>query len=308
MSFAEGAGEPPGAPPRPSPEPQAPPQPGSGLFGTLRPDQLSLGTAIEAAFRSLAKPAYVLPILVITVVVNAVLELTLLPVLRDSLSVSPTGRPTIEDLDALLGAGSLSLAVSLIGSILAAVYGQVWAVAASVGPFPTLGETLALVRRRWLGVLGAGLLVGVMTLAVVLGGVVVLAVLSAVNRAIAFGVAVGLVIVFIWFVARLYMAPWLAADGGSVMDSVRRSWRMTEGGVLRIVGWTFAYGLLFALLAAALGVVLGRVPYVGQGIGQGLSLALGYAAGVTLYRRTQASATPPAQASNVPPVTDAPMG
>ena len=285
----------------------APPGPASGLFGTVEPERLSLGTAIEVAFKSLGKPAFVVPLLVIAVVVNAVLEATLLPVLSDSLTVSPTGRPTIRDMNAFLGALGGSLLVGIIGSTLAAVYGQVWAAAASVGPLPTVGQTLALVRRRWVGVLGAGLLVGLLMLALVVGGAVVLAVLSVFSDAIAFGVAVGMVIVFVWFIARLYMAPWLAADGGGVLESVQGSWRMTQGGLLRIVGWTIAYGLLFALLAGALGVVLGRVPYIGSGIGQGLSLALGYGAGVTLYRRTQASA-PPAARSSAPPVTETPIG
>ncbi|HET9852679.1 MAG TPA: hypothetical protein VFP56_09265 [Candidatus Limnocylindrales bacterium] len=283
-------------------------RPVSGLFGSVDAEHLSLGTAIEAAFKSLAKPAFILPIVVIAVVINAVLELTLLPVISRSVRVSPGGQPTIEDMGALMGAAGVTFIVSLIGSILAAVYGQVWAVAASVGPFPTVGETLALVRRRWLGVLGAGLLVGLLTIGVLAGGVVVLAVLGSINRAIAFGVAVGLAIVFIWFVARLYMAPWLAADGAPVVESVQRSWLITRGSVLRIIGWTIAYGLLFALLAGALGVVLGRVPLIGQGIGQGISLALGYAAGVTLYRRTQAAAMPPGAASGVPPVTGTPIG
>jgi hypothetical protein len=121
-------------------------------------------------------------------------------------------------------------------------------------------------------------------------------------------VGVGLAIAFLWFAARVYMTPWLAADGVGAVASLRGSWRMTEGVVLRVVGWTLAYGFLFALLAGALGLVLSRVPYVGSGVGQGLTLALSYAAGVTLYRRTQAGATPPAAQESLPPVTDSTIG
>lgn len=286
----------------PSWEPPAVPPPATGLFGGVQPANLTLGNAIAAAFRALAKPAFIGPILVLSVLINAILEATVQPMLGQAMSLSPSGQPTIEDMNALLGALGVTLVVSLLGGIVVAVYGSVWAVAASVGSLPTIGETLRLAGQRWVGVLGAGLVVGAITLTAVAVGVLFLAVLSQVSAAVAFGVAVGLIIVFIYFVARLYMASWLAADGLGVGASIRTSWRITEGQVLRIVGWTFIYGLLFALVAGALGVVLGRVPYIGAGISQGVTLALGYGAGVALYRKTQASALPPTAAPAPPPV------
>ncbi len=294
MSFTEG-GDPGAVPPTGAPPPAMPPEPAappptSGLFGAVQPRDLSLGTAIEVGFRTLGKPAFIGPILAISVVINAIIELTLLPVISRSITFTPSGRPELGDLSALLGALGVTLVVSLIGGLFVAVYGQVWAAAASVGPLPTVGETLRLVGRRWIGVLGASLLVGLMTFGLVAAGAAVIVILAGISDAIAFGVAVGLVIVFVWFVARLFMASWLAADGVGVIASVQASWRLTEGSVLRIVGWSIAYGLLFALLAGALGAVLGQVPLVGAGIGQGIALALGYGAGVTLYRKTQATA------------------
>ena len=280
-----------GLPPEPTPTNS------SGLFGTLDADSLSLGTAIEVAFKALGKTAFIGPILVISIIVNAILEIALGPTLR-SFALDPGVRPTMEDLNRILGAAAVSFVVTFFGSILVAVYGQVWASAASVGPLPTIGETLRLVGRRWMSVLGASLLVGVITVGLLVAAVVLLILLSSFSRPIAFGVAVGLVIVFIYFTARFYMAPWLAADGGAAVASVQGSWRMTEGQVLRIVGWSFGYGLLFALLAAALGLVLASVPLIGGGISQGISLALTYAAGVTLFRRTQAGAAPPAARSS----------
>ena len=284
------------------------PPPSRGLFGAVQPRDLSLGNAIEGAFRALAKPAFIGPILVLSVIINAILELTVQPIIARSIAVSPSGRPTIEDINALLGAAAVSFVVAVIGGVIVAIYGSVWAVTASVGPAPTIGETLRLSGKRWVGVLGTGLVVGLITIVAVLAGVAVLALLNRVSPALAFGAAIGLVIVFIYFVARMYMASWLAADGGGVMDSVRGSWRMTEGQVLRIIGWSFVYGLLFAIVAAALGAVLGSVPLVGAGIGQGLSLALGYGAGVALYRKTQAMALPPAAAPSPPPVADTTIG
>jgi hypothetical protein len=288
--------------------PPSVPPPAPGMFGAVAPRDLTLGNAIEGAFRSLAKPAFIGPILVISVLINAVLEITLQPIIARSVALSPTGRPTIEDINAFLGAAAVSFVVALIGGIIVALYGSVWAVTASIGPAPTIGETLRLAGRRWVGVLGTGLVVGLITIAAVIAGVVVLGLLSQISAAIGFGVAIGLGIVFIYFVARLYMASWLAADGVSVMGSVQGSWRMTEGQVLRILGWSIVYGLLFALVAAAAGAVLGLVPLIGGGIAQGLSLALGYGAGVALYRKTQANAAPPAVAPSAPPVTDTTIG
>lgn len=298
MSFADGR----------DPAPPAPPPAGSGLFGSVQPRDLTLGTAIEAAFRSLAKPAFIGPLLVISVIVNAILELTLTPLVAQSISVSPSGRPTIEDLNALLAGAALSFVVTVIGSVVAAVYGTVWAATASVGPFPTIGETLRLAGRRWPGILVAALLVGVIMIGLFAVGAVIVVVLAQTGAAVAFGVGVGLVIVFLWLAARLYMTQWLAADRVGAVASLRGSWRITEGVVLRVIGWTLAYGFLFALLAGALGLALSRVPYVGNGIGQGLTLALTTVAGVTLYRRTQAGATPPAAQEVVPPVTDTTIG
>ena len=303
MSFAEGADQssvPPGMPPEPAPA-------RSGLFGTIEPANLGLGTAIEAAFKALAKPAFVGPLLLVSVIINAVIEISIGPAMR-SLTPTPGVRPTIEDLNAIIGAAGGAFLLSIIGSTIAAIYGTVWAVAASVGPFPTIGQALGLVRQRWASVLGASILVSLITLGLVALGVVLLVVLARVSNAIAFGVGVGLVIVFLYLNARLYMTTWLAADGLGVTASIKGSWRMTEGGVPRIVGWTIAFGLLFGLLAGAIGLVLARVPLLGNGIGQGLTLALTYAAGVTLFRRTQASAAPPPTQASAPSGTDTPIG
>ena len=296
----------PGLPPEPATAP-ASPTIASALFGSIDPRSLGLGTAIEVAFKAIAKPAFVGPILVMSVIVNAILEIALGPNLR-SLGLTPGTRPTVEDLNRILSAAAVSFIVTFLGGILVAIYGMVWAVAASVGPFPTIGETLRLAGRRWSSVVGVSLLVGCISIGLVVVAVVGLVVLARFSEAIAFGVAVGLVIVFLWLVARLAMATWLAADGGGAIASIREAWRISEGQVLRILGWSFAYGLLIALLAGALGLALGRLPLIGAGIAQGLSLALTYAAAVTLFRRTQASATPPATPASAPPVSDAPIG
>jgi hypothetical protein len=288
----------------PPPGPAAPPE---GLFRGVHPGRLTLGTAIEVAFRVLGRPALIIPIMVIAVIVNAITEVILGPSMTQLQSLSNGTPPTVEQLNQLFGALGAGLALSLVGGMIAAIYGTVWAVSASIGPSPTLSQALALAGRRGAGVLGASLLVGAITLALLLVGVIVVALLSQASAAVAFGLAMALLVALVWFAARLSMTTWLAADGGAVIPSLRTSWRITEGNVLRIAGWTFVYGLLFALVAGAAGVVLGRVPYVGQGIAQGLTLTLGFGAGVTLFRRTQASA-PPSASEPSPTVPETPIG
>jgi hypothetical protein len=275
----------------PPPEPPAPPE---GLFRGVPPRHLTLGSAIEVAFRALGKPALLIPIMVIAIVVNAVTEVILGPSTGQLQAIANGTTPTVEELNQLLGALGAGLLFSLVGGMIAAIYGTVWAVAASIGPAPTVSQALALAGRRGPRVLGASLLVAVIMLGLLLAGGIIVAGLSQASAAIGFGLAVALLVALVWFVARLSMTSWLAADGTAVMASLRTSWRITEGSVMRIVGWTFVYGLLFALVAGAAGIVLGRIPYVGQGVAQGLTLVLGYGAGVTLFRRTQASAPPPA--------------
>jgi hypothetical protein len=274
----------------------------------VHPAALTLGTAIEVSFRALAKPAFVVPILVIAIVINAITEVLLGPTLDRFQDLATGVRPTLDEVNQLIGALGVSVLISLIGGAIAAIYGTVWAVAASAGPLPGFGETFALVRRRWAGVLGASIVVGALTLGALLAGGIIVVLLSQVSAAIAFGLAMALLVALVWLVARLYMTTWLAADGGGVLPSLRESWRITEGAVLRIIGWTFAYGFLFALVTAAAGVVLGKIPYVGQGIATGLTLALSYGAGVTLFRRTQAGAPPTTTAPSAPPVGETPIG
>jgi hypothetical protein len=262
---------------------------------------LTLTNAFEAAFRALGKPAFILPILVFSCLVNAFLELLIVPNLRGAIGYTPAGRPTIEDLDQLLLLLALTFVVSLVGGILVAVYGQVWAAAASSGPLPDIATASALAGKRWVSVLATSIVVALISLGAVAAGVLVILALSGAGVAVAFLVAIVLVVPYAWLLSRLSMATWLAADGHSVGDSLRGTWRITKGGLLRIIGWSLATGLTISLLVAGLSAVLQVVPLIGAGIAQGIGYTLTYAAAVTLFRRTQAASMPPAPAPLVPP-------
>ncbi|HUQ42884.1 MAG TPA: hypothetical protein VM451_00530 [Candidatus Limnocylindria bacterium] len=261
------------------------------LFSGKPASELTLGDAFQVAFGMLARPTFMLPILVISIVFGAITEAAFLPAitaLRDP-SALASGRL----LEQALGAFAALAAMGIITGLLASLYGQIWVVAASSGPLPNARSTFALAGRRAVGLLGTQLLVSL--LAVTAIGILV-ALIVATRSPAALAVALLLMIPYVWFAARLSMASWLAADGGSFVGSLRGSWQITKGHVLRIVGWTIATAMVFGLLTSIIGSLLSVLPLVGSGIAQALDFGLTYGALVVLFRRIQAESMPSAVA------------
>ncbi|HXG25426.1 MAG TPA: hypothetical protein VNL94_01035 [Candidatus Binatia bacterium] len=252
---------------------------------------LTLTNAFEAAFRGLAKPALIGPILLISCLVNVFLEAIVTPGIMRTIRVTPSGVPSVEDVDQLLLLAAISFVVTLLGGILVAVYGQVWAAAASRGPLPNLAAASELAGRRWVSLVGASIVVSLVVIAAVLGLMVVVLAVVPRNAAAALLVVIPFLAAFVWLNVRLSMATWLAADGSSVEASLRGTWRITRGNMLRILAWSLATGIAFALLSGGLGAILRVVPLIGGGIAQGISYALTYGAQATLFRRTLAAST-----------------
>lgn len=279
--------------------------PGTGALFNNRPAaSLTLGDAITTGFTIVSKPTFIVPMLVIGVVVHAVVSILFRPVL-DSVAPSSTGDLTGLNTSALAGAVFGSLAISIIGGVLLNLYGQIWAVAASSGPLPTVNDVIGLMQARWLAIIATGVVVGGISLVMLI--VLVIVVIAAFAAAGALGLLVLLagIVGAAWVGAKLSMAGWLAASGANVGDAINGSWRITQGNLLRIIGWGFAYGILFGIVAGILGAVLGLIPTIGPAIGQSIGSALGYGGGVTLFRRTQAAAaamgtSPSMSASSMP--------
>jgi hypothetical protein len=272
--------------------PQPPPPPSSDvprgeLFGDRSPADLTLGDAISTGFRVLTMPSFIVPLLILGLVVNVVVTIVFGPLISE---FSAGGRLTPAELAPQLGGVVGGIGVALIGSILISLYGSIWAVAASSGPIPGSGAVTELMGRRWAGIIGTGIAVGVMLIGAFIGIGIVGGTVGVLVHGLSIIVFIVMFALLAWIALRLSLAVWLAADGASVSDSIRGSWAMTKGNLMRIFGWTLAYGIVFAIVTAVLGFVLNLIPYVGPAILQSLSLALGYGAGVTLYRRTQAAA------------------
>lgn len=275
---------------------------GGALFNGLPPERLSLSTAFEVAFRVLAKPTFIVPVLAASVAVNAFVEAFIGPLFPRALSYGPLGEPVIKDLDTLVVAFGASFAIGIVGSIAIALYGQIWVAAASTGQFPTIDGTFELAAKRWLGFIGASFVSTFLALAAVAVFMAPAFLLIRDNPALAVLLMLLAFVPYLWFYARISMITWLAADGLPVGASIRGSWQITRRGVLRILGWSIVVGLVVALLTFGVGALLRPVPLVAGGIAQGIQLAMGFGFGVTLYRRTQAAAAPPVPQPAAPPV------
>ena len=282
---------------------ETPPPLGGGtgaLFKNRAASSLTIGDAISTGFTVVAKPTFIIPVLILGVIVNVLVSLVFAPYLpaREAGQV-----PALSSQDAqrLIGALIGSVILSIVAGLIINIYGQVWAVAATSGPLPTIGDTFGLAGRRWISIIGAGLVVAVITIGLLVGLSILVGVVFAALGALGWLVLIAALVAYIWAAARLSMAGWLAAEGHPVMAAVNGSWAITRNNVLRIIGWSLAYGFVFGLIGVVLGIILGLVPYIGAGIAQSIGVALGYGGGVTLFRRTQAaaaaSATPSAMAT-----------
>jgi hypothetical protein len=264
--------------------------PGTGALFNNRPAaSLTLSDAITTGFTIVSKPTFIVPILVIGLVVNAVVTILFQPVL-DAVAPSSTGDLSGVNAGALVGAVMGSLAIGIIGGVLLNLYGQIWAVAASSGPLPTMNDVIELMKARWVAIIATGIVVGGISLVMLIVLVIVVGVAFAAAGALGFLVLVAGAVGAAWVGAKLSMAGWLAAEGANVGDAINGSWRITQNNLLRIIGWGLAYGILFGIVSGVLGAVLGLVPVLGPAIAQSVGSALGYGGGVTLYRRTQAAA------------------
>lgn len=254
------------------------------LFGGKTPAQLTLSDAIMTGFRMVTFMNFVIPILVIGVIVNAIVITAILPILLAIVIPHGATDPTV--LGGAIVASIIGAVLGgIVGGLILNLYGQVWATMASVGDAPTIEAAFARVGLRWISILGAGVIVGVVTVGILLVG----GILAALLGPLGFVVLLAAAIAAIYMGARLSMAGWLAADGSAAMEAAQTSWTMTEGKLLLIIGWGLAFGIVFGIVGGILGSILGIIPFVGPALAQTVSVAFGYGGGVTLYRRVRGS-------------------
>ena len=252
------------------------------LFGGKSSSQLTLSDALMIGFRTVLQPNFIIPIIVIGAIVNIIVIAAIVPIVTGLVLGSSTGDSAVLG-GAIVASIVGAVIASIVGGLILNLYGQVWATMASVGDAPTVNATFERVKVRWVGMLGAGLIAGAITLGIMIVGGVIAAVLGALGIL----VLIVAVVAAIYIGARLSMSGWLAADGAAAMDAVKASWALTQGKLLLIVGWGFVFAAVFGIIGAIIGAVLGIVPVVGPAVAQAIVSAFGFGAGVSLYRKVK---------------------
>ena len=105
--------------------------------------------------------------MVVSVLVNAAAEVAVAPLLPSILNFN---RLSPAELERLIVGGLLVFGITVVGGFVGSVYAGVWAVVATAGPIPTTNDVLRLAARRLLAIVGTGIVVVLISLAVVLPG------------------------------------------------------------------------------------------------------------------------------------------
>lgn len=250
-----------------------------GLYGGRTGAQLTITDALTTGYRFLLKAAFSIPILVIGVVINVIVIAAFVPIIVRI--VAGDTSDTVALGGGVIAAALGAVIAAVIGGIILNLYGQIWAVMASTGEPPTVQQAVTRIGERWTAVLGAGIIVGAITL----GALIIVGVLSAALGAIGALLLLVGAIVIIYVGIRLSLAGWIAAEGTAAVDSVRSSWEITNRHILLIVGWSIVIGIVVFAITFVLGLVLNLVPLIGPALTQTVGSAYGFGAGVTLYRR-----------------------
>jgi hypothetical protein len=286
LSGSGAAGTPPplAAPAPVAWEPTQPAAAAAGPYGGRRGAQLTITDALTAGYKNLLNPDFAVPILVLGVVIQLVVLAIIAPVIVGLVlqgDLDPDNVAAGGMVAGLIAGGVAAAVAGIVGGIILNLYGQVWALEASNGRPLKIAEAFAAVGKRWVNILGAGIIVGAIELAIFL----VLGLQFAILGAVGIFVFVAGLIVIIYIAIRLSMAGWLAADGAAPMAAVQGSWELTNRNLTTIIYWSVAIGVVVFLITTVAGIILGFIPLVGGAVTQTLGAAFGFGAGATLYHR-----------------------
>jgi hypothetical protein len=85
---------------------------------------------------------------------------------------------------------------------------------------------------------------------------------------------------------RLGQAAWFAADGMGAVESLKASWKKTQGHLWRIFGWSLGGAIVFSIINFVLGMIASALPAaMAMGVTTGIGLCLTYGSGIVLYRK-----------------------
>jgi hypothetical protein len=254
---------------------------GAELYGGRRGAGLTITDALTAGYKFLLNPDFSVPILVIGVVIQLIVLAIFVPLITGVVLGNKTSAADI--IGGLLGGIFATVIAGVVGGILLNLYGQVWALEASNGNPLKMAAAFTQVGARWINILGAGLIVGVIEI----GALIVLGIIAAILGGLGALLFVVGLIAIAYVGIRLSMSGWLAADGAAPLDAVKASWALTNRHLMTIIIWSIVIGVVVAVITMVLGIVLNLVPLIGPALTGTVGTAFGFGAGATLYHRVK---------------------
>lgn len=147
-----------------------------------------------------------------------------------------------------------------VPTVILSILGSLTITVLAIGAERNAGEAFSRALRRFLVVLGAALLLGIGVALIALPLVLVMSLLIQSEASLTFlvGMVVGLAFIFVW-VRMMLMTPVAAAESGGPVAVLKRSWSMTRGHVLRLVGFIILVGIVALVIVFAVGAVGGSL-------------------------------------------------
>jgi hypothetical protein len=210
---------------------------------------------------------FLLPVYLVLAVVQAWMISTV-----SELALQPAGRVTFAEVQDILGAALVSILVSFAVGLLAVVAGGAFVRASArmyIEGHASFRDAAVTAVHRSVSLVGATILTALAMLAVLLAGLLVIALLfmvlaqgtvspqggPAVFVALVIGVA--LVVAVVTLTVRWsFVGPAIMVEGLGAMAALGRSWRLTAGSIWRTFGIILIFGLIVALFQAILAQVL----------------------------------------------------
>ena len=252
------------------------------LIQNKRPASLTLPDYLAAGFRGALTPTFSVPIILIGLLVNLALNAAFGQQLAAFFYRSSGTAAT-----ASIAEVFATSIFSVVANVFVGLYALIFALKATSGAMPEPAEVVAAVRKRWVSILGSGVLVAGATLGLVIGAVILMGIAIATFGGTS-GAGISIVILggVAYLLLRLSFASWLAAEKYAAMDSLKESWRRTRGSILTIFGWSLAGGLVFGVVNIVAALILTALPgEIATSLSGALAASFSYGAGAALYRK-----------------------
>lgn len=263
----------------PPPAPSAPPPPGYGPYPAPPgyypppygyyppPRRATAGPMISETFHVFGQNLFefIVPYLVyaaVTIAITLGLTYWVFGVPRVDVSFGTPGVPTTVDLNTFYGYLGLLVATGILNAIIGAILtGSLtyFAVQRHRGATVRLGDAFNEGMRRFLSILGASILLGLITVGLVSLplGLVLFGGLTMNFALLGLGLLFLLVsipvIIYVAIALSLY-APAVMMEGRTALGSLQRSWELTRGHRLSIFGAMLVIGILSGIVIAVAGI------------------------------------------------------